>query len=277
MRRKDVETEKLILATLEEDRCDEDVTTKAIIPHGLRIRGAIYVKAEGVVAGIEVAQKVFTHGGSAVTFTPLVKDGDSVTPGQKIAEINGDAHAILSRERVALNFLQHLSGVATATREYVKRAGGVKILDTRKTTPGLRELEKSAVKAGGGHNHRLSLAEMVLIKDNHLAIVGSIAEAVRRARGQTHLKVEVETKTISEVRKALQAKPDRIMLDNMSLAEMKEAIEMIRSSGLPVEIEVSGGVTLGTVRQIAELEPDYISVGALTHSAKALDMSLEVE
>lgn len=272
-----METEKLILAALEEDRCDEDVTTNAIIPRGLRIRGAIYVKAEGVVAGIEVAQKVFLHGGSAVTFTPLVKDGDHVTPGQKIAEISGDAHTILSRERVALNFLQHLSGVATATKEYVKRAGGVKILDTRKTTPGLRDLEKAAVRAGGGHNHRLSLAEMVLIKDNHLAIIGSIPEAVMHARRRTRLKVEVEAKTLSEVMEALKAKPDRIMLDNMSLVEMRKAIEAIRSSGLQVEIEVSGGVTLDTVNQIAELGPDYISVGSLTHSAKALDMSLEVE
>ncbi len=262
---------------LKEDRYDDDITTKALIPKGSRTKGILYAKESGVVAGLEVTERVLCYGTSGVRFTPLVKDGDSIHSGQKIAEVEGDAQAILSRERVALNFLQHLSGIASTTHYYVKRAGGTKILDTRKTTPGLRELEKYAVRMGGGYNHRSSLAEMVLIKDNHIAIVGDVKKAVKLARKYSDKKVEVEAKTIEQVREAAEARPDRIMLDNMSIDEIREAIKVIRSTDAVIEIEASGGITIENLTQIAKFGLDYISCGALTHSAKALDISLELE
>lgn len=271
-----MKVDKIIEIALNEDQCDHDITTSALIPTGLSTKGFLYAKGSGVIAGLAVAGSVFNYGGSNVSFHPFVKDGDSVKIGQKIASVEGDARIILSRERVALNFLQHLSGIATTTRKYVILAGKTKILDTRKTTPGLRELEKYAVRIGGGYNHRLNLADMVLIKDNHLALIKNIKEAVRLARRQSNEKIEVETKTIKEVVEAVQAQPERIMLDNMSIEEMKKAIKIIRSANSNIEIEASGKVTLETVSQFAKLGLDYISCGALTHSVKALDMSLEL-
>lgn len=268
---------EIIGIALNEDRCGEDITTNALIPENSKTKGAIYTGESGVIAGLQVARDVFRYDDSDVTFAPLVRDGAHVHSGQRLAKVEGDARVILSRERVALNFLQHLSGIATATNTYVKKAGKTKILDTRKTTPGLRELEKYAVRIGGGYNHRLNLAEMDMIKDNHIAFIGSIKKAVKLARGYSHKKIEVETKTINEVLEAVEAKPDRIMLDNMPLNEMKKAIEIIRSANTRIEIEVSGGVTLKNIAEIAKLEPDYASCGALTHSVKALEMSLELD
>jgi len=277
MRGIEMKLDESVEMALKEDRYDDDITTKALIPKGSRTKRILYAKESGVVAGLEVTERVLCYGTSGVRFTPLVKDGDSIHSGQKIAEVEGDAQAILSRERVALNFLQHLSGIASTTHYYVKRAGGTKILDTRKTTPGLRELEKYAVRMGGGYNHRSSLAEMVLIKDNHIAIVGDVKKAVKLARKYSDKKVEVEAKTIEQVREAAEARPDRIMLDNMSIDEIREAIKVIRSTDAVIEIEASGGITIENLTQIAKFGLDYISCGALTHSAKALDISLEFE
>lgn len=273
----EMNTDEIIEMALKEDRYDEDLTTNALIPEGARARGVLYAKESGVIVGLEVARDVFCYGGSNVFFRPLVQDGDSVRSGQKIAEVEGDARVILSRERVALNFLQHLSGIATTTHRYVVKAGKTKILDTRKTTPGLRKLEKYAVRMGGGYNHRLNLAQMILIKDNHIALVGSIMEAVKRARANSDKMIEVETKTIEQVKEAVRVKPDRIMLDNMPLSEMKKAVKIIRSSSSTIEIEASGGVTMEAIPKITELGLDYVSCGALTHSVKALDISLELE
>lgn len=268
---------EIIEIALNEDHCDEDVTTNALISESSKTKGAIYAGESGVIAGLEVARDVFRYGGSDVTLTPLVRDGEYVQSGQRIAEVEGNARVILSRERVALNFLQHLSGIATATNKYVKKAGKTKILDTRKTTPGLRELEKYAVRMGSGYNHRFSLVEMVMIKDNHIALTGSIKKAVKLAREYSGKKVELETKKIDEVREAVEANPDMIMLDNMSFDEMREAIEIIHSTDTGIEIEVSGGITLENIAEIAELGPDYASCGALTHSVKALEISLELD
>jgi len=248
-----------------------------LVPKGSKAKGFLYVRGSGVVAGLDVARDVFCFGGSNVRFEPFVKDGSEVESGERIAKVEGDARVILSRERVALNFLQRLSGIATATSKFVKLAGKTRILDTRKTTPGLRELEKYAVRMGGGYNHRFNLAEMILIKDNHIASVGGVAKAVRLARKHFQKTVEVETGTIEQVKEAVQARPDRIMLDNMSIDEMKEAFRIIRSTNSDIEIEASGGVTLKNISKIAGIGLDFASSGALTHSVKALDISLELE
>lgn len=269
--------DNIIEIALKEDRYDEDITTNALIADGTTARGVLYAKESGVIAGLDVARDVFGYGGSNVSFRPLVQDGDSVHSGQKIAQIEGDARAILSRERVALNFLQHLSGIATTTHKYVAKAGKTKILDTRKTIPGLRELEKYAVRMGGGYNHRLNLAQMILIKDNHMALVGSITEAVKRARANSDKMIEVETKTIEQVKEAVRVKPNRVMLDNMNRDKMKKAVKIIRSSSNTIEIEASGGITAKTIPKIRKLWLDYVSCGSLTHSVKALDISLELE
>ncbi len=268
--------DRIIEGAMREDRCDMDITTNTLIPPGLRTKGVIYAKGDGVIAGLQVMQTIFCHGNTEVQFTPLINDGDGVHSGQGIAKVEGDARAILSRERVALNFLQHLSGIATATRQYAKVAGKTKVLDTRKTTPGLRELEKYAVRMGGGYNHRSDLSKMVLIKDNHIALIGDIKQAVTRARQTSSKKVEVEVKTIEQLKEAVKANPDRIMLDNMTLDQMKEAIKIIRLTTDSIEVEASGGITLKNLPQISKLGLDYVSCGALTHSVKALDISLEL-
>ncbi|WP_455367927.1 carboxylating nicotinate-nucleotide diphosphorylase [[Eubacterium] cellulosolvens] len=268
--------DRIIEAAMREDRCDRDITTNILIPPGLRTKGVIYAKGDGVIAGLQVTKTIFCYGNAEVQFTPLINDGDGVHPGQGIAKVEGDARTILSRERVALNFLQHLSGIATATRQYVKAAGLTKVLDTRKTTPGLRELEKYAVRIGGGHNHRSDLSEMVLIKDNHITLIHDIKQAVTYARQASNKKVEVEVKTIEQFKKAVKAKPDRIMLDNMTLDQMREAINIIRTTADTIKIEASGGIILKNLPQISELGLDFVSCGALTHSIKALDISLEL-
>jgi len=256
---------------LAEDVGSGDATTTAVIDEDATCQARIVVREPGVVAGLQAAAAVFEALGARLE--PLAADGDRVVPGP-IARVQGPARAVLTGERLALNLLCRLSGIATLTRRYADAVDGTgaTILDTRKTTPGLRELEKEAVRAGGGTNHRLGLDDGVLIKDNHLRLVPSLAEAVRRARS-TGLPVEVECDTVDQVGEALAAGAERLLLDNMSLDELRAAVSLAAGRS---ELEASGGVTLDTVRAIAETGVDFISVGALTHSARALDVSLEV-
>jgi nicotinate-nucleotide pyrophosphorylase (carboxylating) len=230
-----------------------------------------------VIAGLEVAQLVFQMCDPEVVFEPEVADGDRVSEGQVIARLSGSTRGILAAERTALNFLQRMSGIATLTAQFVAAVEGinVRIVDTRKTAPGLRLLDKYAVRAGGAWNHRVGLFDGVLIKDNHLRAAGGVGEAVRRARSGAHhlVRVEVEVQTLEEVEEAIAADADVIMLDNMGLAEIEEAVRVVAGR---CETEVSGGVTLEMVRELAECGVNYISVGALTHSAPALDLSLEI-
>jgi len=277
----DEEARALLRRALDEDIGPGDVTTDWIIPAGQQSQAIISAKAAGVIAGLDVAGKVFrlldarTTFQQRIVFTPLLADGAAVKAQDVVARIAGPTRGILSAERVTLNFLQHLSGIATLTRAFVEAVAGTQavILDTRKTTPGLRMLEKYAVRVGGGTNHRIGLYDMVLIKDNHIDAAGSITEAVRRVRERNRagLLIEVETRNLDEVREALAWGVDRILLDNMSCDMMCQAVAL--SNGR-VPLEASGNVTLANVRQIAETGVDYISSGSLTHSAKALDLSL---
>jgi nicotinate-nucleotide pyrophosphorylase (carboxylating) len=265
-----------IRQALEEDIGPGDVTSESIIPADASIRGQIIAKQAGVVAGLDVAAGVYAMVDAGIVFTPAADDGDRVESGQILATVAGPARALLTAERTALNFLGRMSGIATLTREFVDAVAGTKavILDTRKTAPGLRQGDKLAVARGGGQNHRLGLYDMILIKDNHIDFAGSLSEAVRRARA-THpsLDLEVEARTLSDVGEALALRVGRILLDNMSREMMAAAVEM--SAGR-AKLEASGNVTLKTVRGIAETGVDYISVGALTHSAKTFDVSFDV-
>jgi nicotinate-nucleotide pyrophosphorylase (carboxylating) len=260
-----------VRAWLAEDVGAGDATTTSVVDEAATCEAQLLVKEPGVACGLDVAAAVFAELGA--TLEPLAADGDAVEPGV-VARVSGPARAVLTGERLALNLLGRLSGIATLTRRYVDAVDGTgaTILDTRKTTPGLRDLEKYAVRCGGGTNHRFRLDDGVLIKDNHLRLAGSIGEAVARARS-AGLPVEVECDTVAQVGEVLLAGADRILLDNMSLDELREAVALNADRA---ELEASGGVTLDTVRSIAETGVDFISVGALTHSARALDVSLEV-
>ncbi len=265
---------------LEEDIGTGDVTTAATVPEGHVSLGRIVAKEEGVLAGMPVVEVVLAAVGPAVEVTPLIEEGSHVTPGLVVATVEGPTRTILTGERTALNFLQRLSGVATAASRYAAEVEGTgaTVTDTRKTTPGMRHLEKYAVAVGGGGNHRMGLWDMALIKDNHIVAAGGIRQAVERVRAaEPGLKVEVEVIDIDGLDEAVQAGADRIMLDNMTLDGMRDAIRAARAYDPAPEIEVSGGVTLEGLRAIAELGPDFISVGALTHSAPALDLSLDLE
>ena len=274
--------ESIVVSALEEDLGQGDVTTEALIPSDLEAKASILIKADGVLAGIEVAEIVFHQVDSSLRFEKLAQDGMRVLPGDTIAVVYGKAASILKAERVALNFLQHLSGIATATAEYAGAVSGTRarILDTRKTTPGLRLLEKYAVRMGGGQNHRYNLGEGVLIKDNHLAVLRGgrvgLGEAVKKARENAplDLRIEVEVETAEQVREALDARADIILLDNMTTTDMHHVVELVKGRTLT---EASGGITLDNVRAVAETGVDFISIGALTHSAKALDISLGLE
>ena len=270
--------EEIVRRALKEDIGPGDVTTLWIVPPEARLRGCFLVKKAGVVAGLLVAGLVFELLDPEVRFRPLVEDGTAVFPSDVVAEVEGPGRAILSGERTALNFLQRMSGIATLTHRYVEGVAGTGavILDTRKTAPGLRLLDKWAVRLGGGQNHRMGLYDMVLIKDNHIAAAGGIAEAVRRVQREqgSGLEVEVEVKSLAELEETLALGVDRIMLDNMDLATMRQAVEIAAGR---VELEASGGVTLETVAAIAATGVNYVSVGALTHSVRALDISLEIE
>ena len=267
----------IIRAALAEDLGDGDVTTLNTIPAGARLVGDFLVKARGVLAGLQVVQRVFVLLDPAVEFRALAADGDRVDRGDILGVVTGPGRAILSGERVALNLLQRMSGIATATRRYVDAVAGTRavILDTRKTAPGLRVLDKWAVRLGGGQNHRIGLYDMALIKDNHIAAVGSITEAVRRVRegDQRHRPIEVEVTNLDQLREALALPIDRILLDNMSHEMMRAAVELAAGK---IPLEASGNVNLDTVAAIAATGVDFISVGALTHSVKALDVSLDL-
>lgn len=274
--------EEIIDRALAEDLGWGDITTEALIPSDQRGIASIIVKSEGILAGIEVAKKVFHQVDLGLRMDVLLEDGSRIKASDVIARVEGKVANILKAERVALNFLQRLSGIATETNRYVEAVRGlpVHIMDTRKTTPSLRVLEKYAVRVGGGENHRMNLGDGILIKDNHLAALRSrglsLKEIIAKAQQNApkRLKIEVEVKTVPEALEAAEAGADIVMLDNMSLGDIRQAVNMIHGRAL---IEASGGITLDRVRAVAETGVDFISVGALTHSAKALDISLEVE
>ena len=268
---------EIVRWTLNEDLGSGDVTTNWTIPADSHLRAQFLVKAGGVLAGLAVARLVFEQVDTGVLFTELSSDGKPVQPGDIVAKVEGPGRAILTAERTALNFMQRMSGIATLTRRYVEAVSGTRavILDTRKTAPGIRVLDKWAVRLGGGQNHRMGLYDMVLIKDNHIAACGGITATVERvqAHNTQNLPVEVEVKNLHELREALGLSVDRIMLDNMSLADMRQAVRLTNGK---IPLEASGNVNLETVAAIAATGVDYISVGQLTHSVRALDISLDI-
>ncbi|HET8653981.1 MAG TPA: carboxylating nicotinate-nucleotide diphosphorylase [Longimicrobiaceae bacterium] len=274
-------TRALIEAALAEDVGEGDWTTRWTIPAERVAEARILAKETGTLAGLEVARECFLAVDPALDVQLSAADGDPVEPGREVLRVRGPARSILTAERVALNFLQRLSGVATLTRRYVEmvEGTGARILDTRKTTPGMRALEKAAVRAGGGTNHRFGLHDMVLIKENHIRAAGGITAAVEAVRKQNDraLAVEVETTTLGEVDEATEAGVDRILFDNMPLDVLLSAVLRVRADAPGIETEASGGVNLATVRAVAETGVDFISVGALTHSAPSLDLSLLIE
>jgi len=277
----------IIKRALREDIGKGDITTAAIIPEDKYVKAALKAEENCVICGLDTARKVFTTQDKNIEFKPHILDGQKIKKGKIIAHILGRAQGILTAERVALNFLSLLSGVATKTRAYADKVKpyGVKILDTRKTIPGLRELEKYAVRIGGGFNHRLNLDEMILIKDNHLKVIGDrlwvmgLKEIKNKITPK--IKIEVEVKTLKEFKKALKINPDIIMLDNMSIRDIKRAVQ-IRNHLSPItyhlspKLEASGGITLKNVRAVASTGVDMISIGALTHSINSVDISLEI-
>ena len=273
------ETTALVAAALEEDDTKHDITTAATVLSDRRARCRVVARKKGVIAGIPLAAEAFRQLDKAVTIRIEHEDGTKVRPDTSVIFLSGHARGLLSAERVALNFLQRLSGIATLTAQYVEaiRGTGAHILDTRKTTPGFRRLEKYAVRAGGGLNHRMNLSSSVLIKDNHLAAAeGDIGIAVKRARAvaPAGMKVEVECDTLEQVRGAIDAAADVILLDNMTLTELRDAVKLVEGRAV---VEASGGVTLETVKAIAETGVNWISVGALTHSVPALDLGLDFD
>ncbi|SHF49756.1 carboxylating nicotinate-nucleotide diphosphorylase [Desulforamulus putei] len=271
------ELNKLIATSLAEDIGTGDITTNSIVPAGSVAKGIIYVKEPGIVAGIPVAEAVFRYLAPDIGFSARVQDGASLEPGDVIAEVEGDARAILTGERLALNFLQRMSGIATRTAALVDKVKlyPVRVVDTRKTTPGLRMLEKYAVRVGGGFNHRFGLYDAVLIKDNHIKVAGGITQAVLAARQNVPhtVKIEVEVENLAGVNEALEARADVIMLDNMDPATMREAVKLVDGRAL---VEASGGINEETITAVAKAGVDLISIGALTHSIKSLDISLDI-
>lgn len=270
----------IVQLALAEDIGTGDITTNATVPATATARGTFLAKASGVLSGLDVTAAVFRAVDPDVRFEAQMRDGDTFEPGDVLALVSGPARSVLTGERVALNFLQRLSGVATATSRYVDAVRGTRarIIDTRKTTPGMRLLEKAAIRDGGGHNHRVGLSDGILIKDNHLAAIGSdsIRRSIEAARDLAPhtLKVEVEVTSLGQLEEALQARADIIMLDNMDPETMRKAVDQVRGKAL---LEASGGINFETVRAVAETGVDLISVGALTHSAPAVDISLQFE
>jgi nicotinate-nucleotide pyrophosphorylase (carboxylating) len=276
------EIQRLVKQALEEDLGAGDATTLATVPPTAQSRAVMRTREPLVVAGLAFAVEAFRAVAPEVQIRLLAKDGDSLPAGAVLLEVEGPSAGLLSAERVALNFAQRLSGIATLTARFVEKLEGTRarVLDTRKTTPGWRRLEKYAVTCGGGVNHRMGLYDMILIKDNHLAALrgatpNPIAAAVQRARAAyPNLKLEVEADTLEQVRQAVEAGADYVLLDNMSVEQLREAVNLCRGKALT---EASGGVNLATVRGIAETGVDYISVGALTHSARSVDLGLDFE
>lgn len=285
---KNLKLDSFLHMALREDIGRRDITTESIIPKSGYLEAVLIVKEKGVLCGMDIARAVFKAQDKNIRFKPLGKDGRNIKRGDVIAKVYGRAASILTAERVALNFLSLLSGIATKTREYVDkvRPYRVKIFDTRKTIPGLRELEKYAVRVGGGFNHRFRLDEMVMIKDNHLKVVGNrlwvIGFKEIRSKILSKTKIEIEVKTLREFKRALKIMPDIIMLDNMNINSIKKAIK-IRAALSPntyhltPKLEASGGVTLRNIRSIAKTGVEMISVGALTHSIDSIDISLEIQ
>ncbi|NEN85419.1 carboxylating nicotinate-nucleotide diphosphorylase [Paenibacillus elgii] len=272
--------ERSLRAWLEEDIGMGDVTTMTTIPAESQAKGIIHVKDEGIIGGLSVAEAVFALVDPQLRFEAKVNDGAAARYGTVIAEVSGSTRSILLGERLALNLLQRMSGIATRTRQFVDRLEGlpVRLVDTRKTTPGHRMLEKYAVRIGGGHNHRFGLYDAVMIKDNHIKGAGGIREAIVAARTQIPhtMKIEVEVETFEQLEEALAAGPDIVMLDNMSPEQMSQAVQRMKSQAPHIMVEASGNVTLDTVRGIAESGVDVISVGRLTYSVQSLDISLDL-
>ncbi len=269
--------EKKLREFLEEDIGYKDLTTDNLEINA-KVKGQIIAKSEGIVAGIPFAIKVFQILQPNIEIKFKLNDGDKIKKGDLVLEIVGDGKSILKGERVALNILQRLSGIATTTSKYIEKLKGLKIklLDTRKTTPGFRAFEKYAVKIGGGDNHRFSLYDMVMIKDNHIALAGGITEAVKQIKSKVSpmVKIEVEVSNLEQLKEALQLDIDIIMLDNMSIDDMKRAVEIVNGK---VKLEASGNITLENIRDIALTGVDFISTGALIHSSKWLDLSMKIE
>lgn len=272
--------DKLIELAIAEDIGDGDHSSLSCIPVNTQGEVKLMLKQEGIIAGVEIARMIYTKIDADVLFNQLINDGKLVKPGDFAFTAKGRVHSLLQAERIVLNVMQRMSGIATQTREYVKRVEGTnaKILDTRKTTPGMRMLDKMAVKIGGGYNHRMGLYDMIMLKDNHIDFAGGIKQAVEKANeylqktGRT-LPIEVETRNLDDIRIVLEiGGVDRIMLDNFSVAMTHDAVKFI---GGRIETESSGGITLETIRDYAETGVDYISVGALTHQIKSLDMNLK--
>jgi nicotinate-nucleotide pyrophosphorylase (carboxylating) len=270
------EIDRIIDNGLREDGALADVTTNALFDAGEAGRAVIKAKEDGILAGLPIAERVFRRLDHGLVFTAKAREGERIGAQQVLAEIQGLKRAILSGERLAINLLQRMSGIATLAADYVRQVEGlpVKILDTRKTVPGLRLLDKYAVRCGGATNHRLNLTDLVMIKDNHIKFAGGIGAAVQRVRKKDpKARIEVETTNLDEVREALEAGADIIMLDNMKILVMSEAVRLCKGK---VQVEASGNVRLDNVREIAETGVDFISVGALTHSVRALDLSLKI-
>ena len=269
---------RLIALALEEDVGPGDRTAEACIPLSARGSALIFAKEPLIVSGVSAAARVFRALDPACELEALAGESDAASPGEGILRVRGSLRAILTGERTALNLMMRLCGIATLTRRYAQSLAGTKtrLLDTRKTTPGMRELEKAAVRAGGGFNHRGALFDGILVKDNHAAAAGGIGEAVRRARARAHplLKVEVEVSTAQQIEEALEAGADMLLLDNLGDDELRKAVQQVRGR---VPLEASGGMTLDRLPRVAATGVDYVSVGALTHSAPAVDLSLMVE
>lgn len=266
----------MIYTALEEDIGQGDVTTTLLIPEDNRSKAHFIAKGKFILAGIPFAREVFRILDTSIVFKTLRSEGESVKAGEVIAKISGNTNVILKGERVSLNILQRLSGIATLTGKYAEKMKGlkVKILDTRKTTPCMRFMEKYAVRAGGGYNHRFGLFDGILIKDNHIKTSGSIKKAIKEAKkGHHFLKIEVEVKNLKELKEAIESEADIVMLDNMSVHDMKEAVRIAKGR---VMLEASGNISLENVREVAETGVDLISVGTITHSAPSVDISLKI-
>ena len=273
--------DKLIDLALEEDINTGDITTESIIPESMNAVATMTAKQEGVVSGLEIVKRVFDRFQKDVVFTPYFNDGDFVKKGDVILKVEASYPTLLRGERLSLNIFQRMSGIATETSKYVKELVGTEtqLLDTRKTAPGLRVLDKLAVKHGGGTNHRMGLYDMAMIKDNHIKMAGGITKAVEQVRSRIPetIKVEVETTNLAEVDEAIAAGADIIMLDNMDNATMTKAVEVIKASGKGIKTEASGNMSIPRLKEVAATGVDFISVGALTHTVKAMDISMNIQ
>ncbi len=273
--------DKLIELALEEDINTGDITTESIIPESMNGVATMTAKQEGVVSGLEIVKRVFDKFQSGVVFTPFFNDGDFVKKGDVILKVEASYPTLLRGERLSLNIFQRMCGIATETSKYVKELEGfnTQLLDTRKTAPGLRVMDKMAVKHGGGTNHRMGLYDMAMIKDNHIKMAGGITKAVEQVRSRipADIKIEVETTNLAEVDEAIAAGADIIMLDNMDNATMTKAVEVIKASGKGIKTEASGNMSIPRLKEVAATGVDFISVGALTHTVKGMDISMNIQ